>query len=180
MLALYRTPQFTGRPSLMHGGFPTLAASARALARPGFLYLAVVLDAFSRRVVGWAMETHLRTELVLAALNMALGQRRPAEVIHHFDQGTQYTSIAFGMRYQEAGVRPSMGSVGDCFDNAMCESFFATLECELLERRRFKTQAEHGWRSSTSSRAGTTPIAATPPSTIIHRSTTKGFSNNRI
>jgi putative transposase len=108
----------------------------------GFLYLAVVLDAFSRRVVGWAMETHLRTELVLAALNMALGQRRPAEVIHHSDQGTQYTSIAFGMRCQEAGVRPSMGSVGDCFDNAMCESFFATLECELLERRRFKTQAE--------------------------------------
>ena len=88
------------------------------------------------------METHLRTELVLAALNMALGQRRPAEVIHHSDQGTQYTSIAFGMRCQEAGVRPSMGSVGDCFDNAMCESFFATLECELLERRRFKTQAE--------------------------------------
>ena len=108
----------------------------------GFLYLAVVLDVFSRRVVGWAMETHLRTELVLAALNMAIGQRRPAEVIHHSDQGTQYTSIAFGTRCQQAGVRPSMGSVGDCFDNAMAESFFATLECELLERRSFKTQAE--------------------------------------
>src|ERR1039457_625861 len=108
----------------------------------GFLYLAVVLDAFSRRVVGWAMETHLRTELVLAALNMALGQRRPVEVIHHSDQGTQYTSIAFGMRCQEAGVRPSMGSVGDCFDNAMCGSFLAPLEWELPARRRFKTQAE--------------------------------------
>lgn len=108
----------------------------------GFLYLAVVLDAFSRRVVGWAMETHLRTELVLAALNMALSQRRPIAVIHHSDQGTQYTSIAFGIRCREAGVRPSMGSVGDCFDNAMCESFFATLECELLDRRRFKTQVE--------------------------------------
>jgi putative transposase len=108
----------------------------------GFLYLAVVLDAFSRRIVGWAMETHLRTELVLAALNMALGQRKPAAVIHHSDQGTQYTSIAFGMRCRQAGVRPSMGSIGDCFDNAMCESFFATLECELLERRRFKTQVE--------------------------------------
>jgi putative transposase len=108
----------------------------------GFLYLAVVLDVFSRRVVGWAMETHLRTELVLAALNMALGQRRPADVIHHSDQGTQYTSIAFGTRCQQAGVRPSMGSVGDCFDNAMAESFFATLECELLERRSFKTQTE--------------------------------------
>jgi putative transposase len=91
----------------------------------GFLYLAVVLDAFSRRIVGWAMETHLRTELVLEALNMALAQRRPAGVIHHSDQGTQYTSIAFGMRCRESGVRPSMGSVGDCFDNAMCESFFA-------------------------------------------------------
>ena len=106
----------------------------------GFLYLAVVLDAFSRRIVGWAMETHLRTELVLEALNMALAQRRPAGVIHHSDQGTQYTSMAFGRRCREAGVRPSMGSVGDCFDNAMCESFFASLECELLDRRRFETQ----------------------------------------
>lgn len=108
----------------------------------GFLYLAVVLDAFSRRIVGWAMETHLRTELVLQALNLALWQRRPAAVIHHSDQGSQYTSFAFGQRCREAGVRPSMGSVGDCFDNAMCESFFATLECELLARRRFKTQVE--------------------------------------
>jgi putative transposase len=108
----------------------------------GFLYLAVVLDVFSRRIVGWAMETYLRTELVLKALDMALGQRCPAEVIHHSDQGSQYTSFAFGQRCEKAGVRPSMGSVGDCFDNAMCESFFATLECELLDRRRFKTQIE--------------------------------------
>jgi putative transposase len=108
----------------------------------GFLYLAVVLDVFSRRIVGWAMATHLRTQLVLDALNMALGQRRPAAVIHHSDQGSQYTALAFGKRCEEAGVRPSMGSVGDCFDNAMCESFFATLECELLERRHFKTQIE--------------------------------------
>ncbi len=108
----------------------------------GFLYLAVVLDAWSRRVVGWSMATHLRTELVLDALNMALEQRRPEGVIHHSDQGTQYTSIAFGLRCGEAGVRPSMGSVGDCFDNALCESFFATLECELLDRRRFKNQQE--------------------------------------
>jgi putative transposase len=108
----------------------------------GFLYLSVVLDVWSRRVVGWSMADHLRTELVLDALDMALWQRRPSTVIHHSDQGTQYTSIAFGLRCQEAGVRPSMGSVGDCFDNALCESFFATLECELLDRRRFKTQAE--------------------------------------
>jgi len=108
----------------------------------GFLYLAVVVDAFSRRVVGWAMALHLRTELVLAALEMALGQRRPESVIHHSDHGCQYTSIAFGRRCREAGVRPSMGSVGDAYDNALCESFFATLECELLDRTTFKAQAE--------------------------------------
>ena len=108
----------------------------------GFLYLAVVLDAWSRRVIGWAMATHLRTELVLDALNMAVWQRRPEGVIHHSDQGTQYTSIAFGLRCREVGVRPSMGSVGDAYDNALCESFFATLECELLDRQRFRTQAE--------------------------------------
>jgi len=109
----------------------------------GFLYLAVVVDAWSRRVVGWAMATHLRTELVLDALNMAVGQRRPRRpVIHHSDQGCQYTSLAFGRRCQEAGVRPSMGSVGDAYDNALCESFFATLECELIDRRRFATPTQ--------------------------------------
>jgi putative transposase len=108
----------------------------------GFLYLAVVLDVFSRRVVGWSMSTTLHVDVVLAALNMALGQRKPVRVIHHSDQGSQYTSFAFGKRCREAGVRPSMGSVGDAYDNAMAESFFATLECELLDRRRFKTQAE--------------------------------------
>jgi putative transposase len=108
----------------------------------GFLYLAVVLDAWSRKIVGWAMANHIRAELVVDALEMAIGQRRPDDVIHHSDQGSQYTSLAFGNRCREAGVRPSMGSVGDAYDNAMCESFFATLECELLERRRFASQAE--------------------------------------
>jgi putative transposase len=108
----------------------------------GFLYLAVVLDVWSRRVVGWAMQGHLRTELVVEALNMAVFQRRPAEVIHHSDQGCQYTSIAFGKRCEEAGIRPSMGSVGDAYDNALCESFFATLECELLDRNCFRARAE--------------------------------------
>jgi putative transposase len=88
------------------------------------------------------MATTLATRLVLDALNMALATRRPKGVIHHSDQGSQYTSIEFGHRCREASVRPSMGSVGDAYDNAMCESFFATLECELLDRRRFKTQAE--------------------------------------
>jgi putative transposase len=108
----------------------------------GFLYLAIVLDVYSRRIVGWAMETHLRTELILAALNMAITQRQPSAVIHHSDRGCQYTSYAFGKRCREAGVMPSMGSVGDAYDNAMAESFFASLERELLSRRRFKSQAE--------------------------------------
>ena len=108
----------------------------------GFLFLSVVMDVFSRRIVGWAMANHLRTELIVEALDMALYRRRPQDVIHHSDQGCQYTSIAFGSRCREAGVRPSMGSVGDCFDSAMCESFFATLECELLARHRFQSQAQ--------------------------------------
>jgi putative transposase len=108
----------------------------------GFLYLAVGREAFSRRIVGWAMATHLRTELVLKALDMALGQRRPVGVIHHSDQGSQDTSRAFGKRGEQAGVRPAMGSVGDGFDNAMGASFFATLECALLDRQRFRTQVE--------------------------------------
>jgi|GEM_PF-1080406 len=90
----------------------------------GFLFLAIVLDVFSRRIVGWAMANHLRTELVLDALDMALAQRRPESVIHHSDSGCQYTSYAFGKRCREANVVPSMGSVGDAYDNAMAESFF--------------------------------------------------------
>jgi putative transposase len=108
----------------------------------GFLYLSIVLDVWSRKIVGWAMETHLRTELVLAATNMAIAQRRPKNVIHHSDRGCQYTSYAFGKRCQEMCVMPSMGSVGDAYDNAMAESFFATLEREVLQRRSFKTQVE--------------------------------------
>ncbi len=102
----------------------------------------MVLDVFSRKVVGWAMAHHLRTELVLAALNMAVGQRRPKEVVHHSDKGSQYTSLAFGKRCRQMGVLTSTGSAGDCYDNAMAESFFAILECELIERRAFQTQAE--------------------------------------
>ena len=101
------------------------------------LHLAVVLDACSRRVVGWAMAVRARATLVVDALEMAIEQRQPRAVIHHSDQGCQYTSVAFGRRCRAAGVRPSMGSVGDCYDNAMAESFFATLECELLDRTRF-------------------------------------------
>ena len=102
----------------------------------------MVLDVFSRRIVGWAMANHLRTELMLDALTMAVEQRSPQGVIHHSDQGSQYTSIAFGNRSREMGVKISMGSVGDCYDNAMAESFFATLECELIDRTVFHTRKE--------------------------------------
>lgn len=108
----------------------------------GFVFLAIVLDVWSRRVVGWAVGEHMSSDLVLAALNMALEQRKPEAVIHHSDQGSQYTSIAFGNRCRQMGVRPSMGSVGDAYDNAMAESFFASLECELLDRRSLKTKTE--------------------------------------
>lgn len=104
----------------------------------GWLYLAVVLDAFSRRIVGWSMADHLRTELVIDALNMAVWNRRPQPgLVHHSDRGCQYTSLTFGRRCREAGILPSMGSRGDAYDNALAEAFFATLETELLMRRSF-------------------------------------------
>ncbi len=108
----------------------------------GTLYLAVVLEVWSRKIVGWAMATHLKAELVVDALTMAIQQRRPKNVIHHSDQGSQYTSVVFGSRCEAAGIQLSMGSVGDCYDNAIAESFFATLECELLDRHTFRTLAE--------------------------------------
>jgi putative transposase len=108
----------------------------------GFIYLAIVLDVWSRRVVGWAIGEQMSTDLVLAALNMALAQRRPMDVVHHSDRGRQYASIAFNERCRDMGVRTSMGRVGDAYDNAMAESFFASLECELISRRSFRTKAE--------------------------------------
>jgi putative transposase len=101
-----------------------------------------VLDVWSRRIVGWAIGEQMTAELVLAALNMALQQRKPEGVIHHSDQGSQYTSVAFGERCKKMGVRPSMGTVGDAYDNVMAESFFATLECELIDRRSWQTKTE--------------------------------------
>ena len=108
----------------------------------GWLYLAIVLDVFSRMVVGWSMAERLASQLVLEALDMAYAQRAPREVIHHADHGSEYTAIAFGRRCTLLGVRLSMGSVGDCYDNAMAESFFATLECEVLDRNDFQTRDE--------------------------------------
>ena len=107
----------------------------------GYLFLACVIDAWSRKVVGWSMRDDLRAELVVDALGMALTRRKPKPgLIHHSDRGSQYTSLAFGKRMQEVGILPSMGRRGDAFDNAVCESFFATLETELIDRHSFETR----------------------------------------
>jgi putative transposase len=107
----------------------------------GYLFLACVIDAWSRKVVGWSMRDDLRAELVVDALGMAITRRKPRRgLVHHSDRGSQYTSLAFGKRMQEAGILPSMGRRGDAFDNAVAESFFATLETELIERHSFRTR----------------------------------------
>ena len=109
--------------------------------REGFLFLAAVIDAFSRRCVGWSMRNDLRAELVLDALGMAITQRKPRHgLIHHSDRGSQYTSLAFGKTLADAGVLQSIGRRGDAFDNAVAESFFATLETELFDRTTFMTR----------------------------------------
>jgi putative transposase len=105
----------------------------------GFLYLAFILDAHSRKIVGWSMDTHMKTELVLDALQMAVWRRKPsAGLVHHSDRGAQYTAISFGKRLEEVDIVASMGRSGTALDNAMAESFVATLKTELLmHRRRF-------------------------------------------
>lgn len=109
--------------------------------RGGWLYLAFALDAYSRRVVGWSMAGHVRTELVTDALSMAVARRKPGSgLIHHSDRGTQYTSVEFGRALGESGILPSMGGVGSPHDNAMAESFVATLKAELLHRSYWPTR----------------------------------------
>jgi putative transposase len=109
----------------------------------GVLYLGSVLDCFSRRVVGWSMRDDMQADLVVDALAMALARRRPQPgLVHHSDQGAQYVSLVFGQRCREAGIAQSMGSKGDCYDNAVKESFFASLEKDLLRRRSFRTKQE--------------------------------------
>jgi putative transposase len=101
--------------------------------KEGFVYLAFILDACSRKVVGWSMATHLRTELVVDALQMAIARRKPSPgLVHHSDRGVQYTSLSFGKRLEDEGLLPSMGRVGSAYDNALAESFVATLKTELL------------------------------------------------
>jgi putative transposase len=109
----------------------------------GWLYLVAVQDLYSRRIVGWSMADHMRADLVVDALNMAIARRRPeAGLIHHSDQGSQFVSLAFGQACGKAGIARSMGSRGDCWDNAVAESFFATLKRELIRRQSWPTRAE--------------------------------------
>jgi putative transposase len=109
--------------------------------REGFVYLAFILDACSRRVVGWSMATHLRSELVVDALQMAIARRKPSPgLVHHSDRGVQYTSLSFGKRLEDEGLLPSMGRVGSAYDNALAESFVATLKTELLYRSNWPTR----------------------------------------
>jgi len=111
--------------------------------KEGWLYLAAVMDVFHRRIVGWSMGRHMQTELVVDAVEMAVTNRRPAPgLIHHSDRGSQYGSLVFGQRLTRSGIVGSMGSKGDAYDNAAMESFFATLQTELLDRREWETVAE--------------------------------------
>lgn len=109
----------------------------------GWLYVAVVVDCYSRRVVGWSIADHLRAELVVDALEMAVDRRRPQPgLVHHSDQGSQYVSLQLGQRCRQAGIERSMGNRGSAYDNAVCESFFKTLKTELIDRRSWPTKAE--------------------------------------
>ncbi len=153
----------------------------------GFLYLAVVLDAWSRKIVGWAMANHLRAELVLDALGMAVGQRRPRDVIHHSDQGSQYTSLAFGKRCKEAGVRPSLSasltSLRGTASRWVRWAMRTTMRCARASSPHSNASCSNAagsrrrprraWRASASSRAGTTRCGCTLPSATVRRWPTK-------
>jgi len=143
-----RDPTRPSYPDLVERSFTATAPNQNWVADltqvatgEGWLYLAIVIDLFSRKVIGWAMGARAFAELVVDALDMATWNRRPAQgVIHHSDHGTQYTSLAFSRRLQEAGICGSMGSIGDALDNAVAESFFATLQTELLDRDSWPTR----------------------------------------
>jgi putative transposase len=139
-----RDPRTAPAPDLLRRDFVTAQPNRVWLAdityiptQEGFLYLAFILDAHSRKIVGWSMDSHMRTELVVDALQMAVWRRKPsAGLAHHSDRGVQYTAISFGKRLEEVGIVPSMGRTGTALDNAMAESFIATLKTELLMHRR--------------------------------------------
>jgi putative transposase len=140
-----RDPRAAPAPDLLRRDFAAgrpnrvwLADITYVPTREGFLYLAFILDIHSRKIVGWSMDSHMRTELVVDALQMAVWRRRPvAGLVHHSERGVQYTAISFGKRLEEVGIVPSMGRTGTALDNAMAESFIATLKTELVHRQRF-------------------------------------------
>jgi putative transposase len=143
-----RDPRATPAPDLVNRDFTATAPDRLWTAditylrtEEGFLHLAFVLDVYSRKIVGWAMASHLRSELVVDALEMAVWRRKPeAGLVHHSDRGTQYTALSFGKRLEEAGIVPSMGRAGSALDNAISESFVATLKVELIHSCRFPTR----------------------------------------
>lgn len=144
--------------------------------KTGKLYCAAVVDVFSRRVVGWAIADHIRAELVVDALDMARWRRKPEPgTVVHSDRGSQYTSWVFGHRLREAGLLGSMGRVASSVDNGLMESFWSTMQRELLDQRSWQSRAEtsSGRRSSNGSRPGTTRNAATPASETSHRSSSR-------
>jgi putative transposase len=111
----------------------------------GLVFFAFVIDAFSRKIVGWQLATHMRTDLVLDALKMALGQRGPGadvELIHHSDRGSQYTSIDYGQTLDDHGLLASVGSVGDAYDNALAKSFVDSFKTELITDRVWRTRSQ--------------------------------------
>lgn len=148
--ATVRDPDATGVPDLVRRDFHPAGPDRLWVAditelptSQGPLHLATVLDAWSRRPVGWSMDPRATTDLVTRALDMAVGRRHPGPgLVHHSDHGAQYTSLAFGARLRAAGIAASMGSVGDSYDNAMAESFFASLETELIDRSVWRTHQE--------------------------------------
>jgi transposase InsO family protein len=139
----------------------------------------VMLDGFSRRIVGWSMAEHPRTDMVLDALDMASGTADPTLGWSTILIRAAATSLAFGRRCREAGITPSMCTVGDALDNAVAESFFATSDCELLDRTTGQPAKPSGVPCSTSSRSSTTAGVATPPSTTAHPSTTTSSTDHQ-
>ena len=145
-----RVPGVRVADDLLERDFTANAANRRWVADitylrtwEGWLYLVAVQDLYSRRIVGWSMADNMRTELVTDALQMALAARRPDRgLVWHSDQGSQFVALRFGQQARAAGIAQSMGSKGDCFDNAVAESFFATIKKELIHRRSWPTRAE--------------------------------------
>lgn len=143
-----RDPARPSYPDLVQRSFTATAPNqlwvadiTQHVTTEGWLYLAVIIDIFSRMVVGWSMGSRAVADLVVDALNMAVWNRKPgSSLVHHSDHGSQYTSLVFSNRLREAGILGSMGSVGDALDNAAAESFYATLQTELLDRYSWPTR----------------------------------------